>query len=302
MKVEWLLRLYPRAWRGRYEDEFRALLEQHHVTVVTFLDVLLGALDAHLFPQLEAGRILNMTARIRTAVIMVLWGWVGFYPAGHHVYSLMFSSPFMAATQMNPATAIAYTFVVVGVMVSFLAVAAGGIPVAWSALASAIKGRRIGILILAALPILLMLAAWEVTAWLVRILPLVGRGQATLPEIGPIRLTAAGILGLLWTGGALAGTFAITLVTVKSSIGERIFRWTLNCAVAATLAMVVALGATLLWGLGLRYVPGALRSLNVSEANLVAAWTRVVVQMGLFAGLSVWGVVRGLREGSRHAA
>lgn len=41
-----LLRLYPRAWRRRYEAEMRAVLEQHDVTLSTRLDLLRGALDA----------------------------------------------------------------------------------------------------------------------------------------------------------------------------------------------------------------------------------------------------------------
>lgn len=41
-----LLRLYPRAWRERYEAEMLALLEEHDVTLATRLDLLLGAFDA----------------------------------------------------------------------------------------------------------------------------------------------------------------------------------------------------------------------------------------------------------------
>jgi hypothetical protein len=41
-----LLRLYPRAWRRRYEAEMRAVVEQHQVTLATRLDLLRGALDA----------------------------------------------------------------------------------------------------------------------------------------------------------------------------------------------------------------------------------------------------------------
>jgi hypothetical protein len=46
-----LLRLYPKAWRRRYEAEMQALLDQHEVTVVTRLDLLRGALDAWLFDR-----------------------------------------------------------------------------------------------------------------------------------------------------------------------------------------------------------------------------------------------------------
>jgi predicted permease len=38
-----LVRLYPRSWRDRYEDEFVALLEQHPATVGACADVVLGA-------------------------------------------------------------------------------------------------------------------------------------------------------------------------------------------------------------------------------------------------------------------
>jgi hypothetical protein len=46
-----LLRLYPKAWRQRYEAEMRAVLDQHEVTMVTRLDLLRGALDAWLFDR-----------------------------------------------------------------------------------------------------------------------------------------------------------------------------------------------------------------------------------------------------------
>jgi hypothetical protein len=45
-----LVRLYPRAWRARYEDEFLALLEAAPGTRRDRLDILRGALDAHLHP------------------------------------------------------------------------------------------------------------------------------------------------------------------------------------------------------------------------------------------------------------
>jgi hypothetical protein len=50
MDVSWVLRLYPRAWRDRYEEEMLALLEQRPASIVTLFDLLIGALDAHLDP------------------------------------------------------------------------------------------------------------------------------------------------------------------------------------------------------------------------------------------------------------
>lgn len=43
-----LLRLYPRSWRDRYGDEVAALLDERRQGPLDALDLLLGALDAHL--------------------------------------------------------------------------------------------------------------------------------------------------------------------------------------------------------------------------------------------------------------
>jgi hypothetical protein len=50
--VSGLLRLYPRPWRERYGEEFEDLLAQRPPSVRHKLDIVRGALDAHLHPQL----------------------------------------------------------------------------------------------------------------------------------------------------------------------------------------------------------------------------------------------------------
>ena len=42
--------LYPRAWRDRYGDELQAVLEAERVDLATRLDLVRGAIDAHLHP------------------------------------------------------------------------------------------------------------------------------------------------------------------------------------------------------------------------------------------------------------
>jgi hypothetical protein len=49
--MRWLVRLYPRAWRVRYEEEFLELLQQQAPSLRLWFDVAAGALDAHLYPQ-----------------------------------------------------------------------------------------------------------------------------------------------------------------------------------------------------------------------------------------------------------
>lgn len=53
--MKYLIRLYPRAWRARYGEEFAALVEAQPVRPGLVLDILAGAIDAHLAPQLRRG-------------------------------------------------------------------------------------------------------------------------------------------------------------------------------------------------------------------------------------------------------
>jgi hypothetical protein len=50
--MSWLLRLYPANWRARYGEEFDAVLAGQRVSFGMLLDVIGGAVDAHLHPQI----------------------------------------------------------------------------------------------------------------------------------------------------------------------------------------------------------------------------------------------------------
>ena len=49
-----LLRLYPREWRRRYGDEMRELLAGQRLSFRTIADLVAGAIDARINPQLRA--------------------------------------------------------------------------------------------------------------------------------------------------------------------------------------------------------------------------------------------------------
>jgi hypothetical protein len=53
--MRWLLRLYPRRWRSRYGEEMAGLLASEGRGTRLAVDLLLGALDAHLNPQRVSG-------------------------------------------------------------------------------------------------------------------------------------------------------------------------------------------------------------------------------------------------------
>ncbi len=54
--MNWLLRLYPRAWRERYEDEFKALLTERDSSFLVIVDVVLAAVVAHWYALLRRVR------------------------------------------------------------------------------------------------------------------------------------------------------------------------------------------------------------------------------------------------------
>lgn len=52
-----LVRLYPRAWRERYGDELAILVGERPTSPLDQLDLIRGALDAYLHPELAGGHI-----------------------------------------------------------------------------------------------------------------------------------------------------------------------------------------------------------------------------------------------------
>ena len=88
-----LLRLYPARWRARYGDEFEVLLAERPLGPFDVVDVLLGAIDAHLHLRglgswserrkgfLMSLRIGGFAAAIGGALILIGWVWAGVDPA-----------------------------------------------------------------------------------------------------------------------------------------------------------------------------------------------------------------------------
>ena len=67
-----LLRLYPRSWQRRYGAEMRELLADQRVSLRTYVDLLAGAIDARLNPQvrsdIESGCFQGVTTMTKTAI------------------------------------------------------------------------------------------------------------------------------------------------------------------------------------------------------------------------------------------
>lgn len=73
-----LLRLYPAAWRERYEAEFIGTLQDRSVGLTGSADIVRGAIDAHLHPELTGGTPHVWTHRLPGFMAMaagLIWSW-----------------------------------------------------------------------------------------------------------------------------------------------------------------------------------------------------------------------------------
>lgn len=62
MRADRLLHLYPRPWRERYGDEFLALVGDRPVRLPQIIDIVSGAIDAHLSSDVRATTVARRTA------------------------------------------------------------------------------------------------------------------------------------------------------------------------------------------------------------------------------------------------
>jgi hypothetical protein len=67
-----LVRLYPRRWREKYGEEMEHVLADQPVTLRLIVDVLAGAVDAHINPQVSSKATNAPDARGGTAVTKLL--------------------------------------------------------------------------------------------------------------------------------------------------------------------------------------------------------------------------------------
>src|SRR5512136_1099657 len=157
----WLMRLYPRPWRDRYAVEFDAMLEQCLHSPLDVVDIMLGALDAHL--QLLNGenvnwRLMNMLNKLRTTILIVFASYIGFVVAGMALVGLMDDSPMVPLMQSYLAPAVAMSIIRFGAVIGLLAVVVGGLPLAITVIRRAltIDRRNLGLLLIPVVSFLLI--------------------------------------------------------------------------------------------------------------------------------------------------
>ena len=245
------MRLYPRAWRERYGDEFEALLEECLHTPLDVVDILLGAMDAHLgLSDTTNWRMMNMNNKLRTAILMVFAAYIAFIVAGMSVYGFADDSPFIPMMQTDKLLALAWSTLQISALVALLAIVIGGMPLAWTIIRRALSSNRKDLQLLLVPPLAFLALVLYIAVASVNV-------NQTGPE--PTAAGRAWMWGLIavFILGAIASTAAVWKVVSRNDVeqgtlpgaqrGIRLYEFAVTPAVIATFAMLAMFAATIVW-------------------------------------------------------
>lgn len=282
----WLLRLYPRAWRDRYEDEMLLVLQRHQVTLWTLLDLLVGAIDAQMNLDLLPGRLMSMQHRLRTSEIAIFSALVLFLVPLLVLQRLRDPlADWERVVAAHPDIRLVFIAFQWAGVVALLALLAGGLPILTSTIGRALRQRD--------WPVLRLLAVPAIAAAILVGYSLLASGSwaepvsAARPE--GLLTTRAIVLQLglviLVVGGVVAGTAGLALAVARAEPNERLLRLALAPAAVATLAIFggLASAATMCLLVGTE-------APDLAPAGLLAM---ALVPMALAAGLAAVALHRG---------
>ena len=294
---QYLLRLYPRTWRQRYEEEMLAMLELYPSSFLDRVDLVFGALDAHLHPHLGtlglslAERMKLMLSLLRRSLLTMFCASLGFLLAGLGFQKMNEYDDFVKAAQTYSLVGLSYHLVGFGTLVLFLVVLGGGLPIASAIVESSPAHKRYSSLMLLAVPLLAFAVFVGTTLLLEAIL-----SPGNHLSLGWRLFLERGVfLGVL-IAAVLASTGALCWAVARSEIAEDLLRFALLLSIPATLSMAVMLVATLAWGLSLHNSVPQLFNSNggIFASSTALSWLGGVIAMGIMTVIAVVSLVRGL--------
>jgi hypothetical protein len=187
------LRLYPHAFQRRYGDEMRALLEQSRPGARGILDLMHGALAAHLHPPELAAAAVDPGNRVRASAGGVLVCWVVFAAAGFAFYKTTEDAPFSAAGRAHLLLGAAHVAVQAAAVTASAVVVLGALPLIWAACRHARDEHRLRIVVAPILPLALFGC---LTAILIALAGGRRAGQQGATGLGSVAFTLWGLIGL----------------------------------------------------------------------------------------------------------
>jgi hypothetical protein len=288
-----LIRLYPRAWRDRYYEEFMALLVERPASVGDLFDVASGALDAWLRPQVSTERRTVVGERMRGSVLLVMWAWAFLVAAGVGFRKMTEYEDFVRVARDSVVVGVSFYAVVVGAVLALVAVVVGGSPVAFAAVRKAMRDGRGDVLLLFCVP-LLSLAGFVGYVLVITKVVSPFLGGLAIHGVANVVLFLSLVGAFLLAG--IASVAAVSVAVRRSGVEGRVLRFALYPAAVVALAMVVVLSGTVVWGLALRAQNPALFAGDdgILATPTYATWLMIIVVMAASTAVALVAAARGL--------
>lgn len=278
--------LYPLAFRRRYGAELQALLEEEPVGTRSALDLLRGALLAHLRPPAGLAEGLDPGLRVRLALSGVLTCWVAFIAAGLAFYKTTENQP-------PGGSALGDAHLSVGVLAALACTAllAGALPLVALALRQTWReGRRLAALL--APPLLAALGFAGITGLVVHV------AHAHAHPGGATRAAfVAWVLGGFACGAVCVVAARRALLAI--AVPRTWLRAALACATLVAFAMAAITFAVLLYGIVLQARDPVLAGAANGPFGAPETEASILLQagwMGLFSILALLSVRRARRS------
>ena len=297
------LALYPSAWRARYGDEVRVLLEDSGVDVRSIASLAWRAVPAWIWP---ARHLYDRPARMRASLATVLVAWTVLAGLAAVFVQLTQAQPTLQAVTLSGHPVFRWSYWVFdgAIVTSVLAVAVGGVPLWWRMLRTARRGHRRRDLAYLLSPLVVSVAYVTVVGVVVRLVchPAAVR---VYPRPNAVIDLANGNIGRWWflalvvLGFAAAGACAVgpALALRRLRPHGREVRVAVHAAGLAAASMGLAGAASIVAAIGL-YV-GAPRSVGYHQGWPLGIYLAMVLLAGVVAIVSA---VRGVRVARLPAA
>lgn len=283
-----LIRLYPRAWRERYQEEMEEVLKQHSVRFVTLFDIMVGALDVHMHADLQPERIYSMAHKLRVSAIVVFCAFLLFALAFVALQQIVDPRAlFNAVANSHADLQIAFTTIVVSGEIAFLAVAVGGLVIFLAAIAKAIIAKRRDVLARFGSAILMVILFVSASIIFQGFL----NGNAGF----------SGIYILIFLAVLIAATVLIVQGILRTEFSVRLLRYIIIPMAITGLAMGVSCIAALVWLLRLWADDPQFATSQSMGPGLAGGaggstgFAIIIVVMALTTALALAALVRGLR-------
>jgi hypothetical protein len=281
-----LVSLYPEAWRERYGEEMQALLDEAPPTVADTLDLLRGALIAHLRPLAS-----RPVARARNTIAYVL---------GCFIVFAFFGSAFAKTTENYDPTehahsllGISHSIILIGAIVAAGALALAAVPLAVASLAQARRTRDPTLAKLIAVPP----AAIAVFAGSVGLLALWLNAHHHRAGLGGWLLL--GLCALCGAAGASACWAAPRAIMRRIDLPTRVLAFSVPAMALVALCMAAVALATGVFLVGIVADAPQVGASGNGPGQLINVTTSIALQFSAMLALSLVAALsaaRGLRS------